>query len=226
MAAKNIGKSYGEVGGGTLTVLDDINFTIARGEMVSFMGPSGSGKTTLLQICGLLDRADSGDVEIDGMSTCYLADKKLTETRRDKIGFVYQMHYLFSEFSALENVELPLLIRGRARGAAEKEALEMLDELGMFEKRANMPSELSGGEKQRVAIARALVTRPTILLADEPTGNLDKNNAERVLAILRKTLRTYDTSMLIVTHDRELARTMDRTMILEDHRVVERPSDF
>ncbi|MDR2777835.1 MAG: ABC transporter ATP-binding protein [Rickettsiales bacterium] len=221
LEVKGVTKSYREASGGPIGVLDTVSFSIERGEMVSFMGPSGSGKTTLLQICGLLDRADSGDVEIGGTSTCHLSERRLTEIRKKNIGFVYQMHHLFPEFSAIENVELPLLIGGASKKSAEKSASEVLERLGMLERRISMPSELSGGERQRVAIARAVVTRPAIVLADEPTGNLDSENSGKVMNLLLETLRTYGTGMLIVTHNWELSRSTDRTLIIENRKILE-----
>jgi lipoprotein-releasing system ATP-binding protein len=226
LETKNVTRVYPEADGGTLLVLDRVNLSVARGEMVSLLGPSGSGKTTLLQICGLLDRASDGDVEIAGLSTCRLARGKLTEIRKNAIGFAYQSHHLLPEFSALENVELPLRVIGLAKGEAERRALETLERLGMAEKRANMPAELSGGERQRVALARAVVTRPAVLLADEPTGNLDDSNSQRVLDLLRNILKAYNSSMLIVTHDRELAWSMDRALVMENHRVIPAPSGY
>ncbi|MDR1495182.1 MAG: ABC transporter ATP-binding protein [Rickettsiales bacterium] len=221
LEAKNITKFYPEADGGSLVVLAGIDFSVKRGEMVSFMGPSGSGKTTLLHICGLLDRASSGDVEINGLSTCRLDGGKLTEIRKNNIGFVYQMHYLFPEFSAIENVKLPLLVKGFSMAEAEKNASDILDRLGMLEKKSNMPSELSGGERQRIAVARAVVARPAIVLADEPTGNLDDDNSGKILDLLMDMLKAYNSSMLIVTHDLRLARRMDRTLLMRDHRILE-----
>ncbi|GHU28481.1 lipoprotein-releasing system ATP-binding protein LolD 1 [Bacilli bacterium] len=221
LEAKNIRKTYGGVSGTIQSILDDVSFAVSKGEIVSFMGPSGSGKTTLLQICGLLDRANSGDIEINGISTCQLDEKKTTKIRKDNMGFVYQMHYLSPEFSATENVELPLLIDGVSKRVAVARVAEMLDRLGIFEKRFSMPAELSGGERQRVAIARALITCPAIVLADEPTGNLDSENSEMVLNLLVNMVKTMNTSMLMVTHNMELAKKTDRIIFIKNHKIVQ-----
>jgi lipoprotein-releasing system ATP-binding protein len=219
LEVKNVNKTYREGCGDMSTVLRGVSFSLKKGEIVSLVGSSGSGKTTLLQLCGLLDRIDSGDIEINGDPTSKLSERERTKIRRNNIGFVYQMHYLFPEFSVIENVMLPLLANGEKSGLARKKAMEMLEQLGIPDKKPSMPAELSGGEKQRVAIARALVTGPNLLLADEPTGSLDEENAAKALDLLIGTLKKTTASMLMVTHNVELLARMDRVMTMRNHRV-------
>ncbi len=175
LEAKNIKKFFNE-GSNLLKILEDSSFKINKGKTMALVGPSGCGKSTLLQLCGLLDNVSEGDILINGISTKNLSEKKRTQIRKDNIGFVYQMHHLFSEFTALENVIIPLLIKKENKQKAKQKAEELLIDLGLKERLKHMPSELSGGEKQRVAIARALANDPDIIIADEPTGNLDKTN--------------------------------------------------
>jgi lipoprotein-releasing system ATP-binding protein len=221
LEVKNVTRTYREGYGGVVTILEGASFYIERGEMVSLVGPSGSGKTTMLQLCGLLDRVDSGDIRINGVSTAGLNERERTYLRRDNIGFVYQMHHLFPEFSAIENTMLPLLAKGCSNKLARERAMEILGQLGIYDKRFNMPAELSGGERQRVAIARALVTDPSVVLADEPTGNLDEANSTRALDLLVNTLKKAKASMLMVTHNKDLTRRMDRVMTIKNRRIFD-----
>lgn len=214
LEAKNIEKTYNE-GTNKLTIIKDSSFVIKKKELISFVGASGSGKSTLLQICGLLDKPTSGDIIINGISTKNLSNKKLTEVRKYNIGFVYQSHNLFPEFTALENVMIPLMIRKNEK-CIEDKAKELLISLGLEDRIYHKPSALSGGEKQRVAIARALVTSPDLILADEPTGNLDKDNSLRTLEILTKAVSDNNSSLLMVTHDWNMTKFSDRIMTIED----------
>jgi lipoprotein-releasing system ATP-binding protein len=199
-----------------LTVLDGASLAIRKGEIVGLIGPSGSGKSTLLQIAGLLERPDSGDVVIGGGSCGRLNDHDRTALRRLKIGFVYQFHHLLPEFSALENVVLPQMIAGLSKSEARERGRALLATVGLAERTEHRPAELSGGEQQRVAIARALANRPHVLLADEPTGNLDEQTADRVFAVLRETVREAGVAALIATHNAEIAGRMDRCVRLHD----------
>jgi lipoprotein-releasing system ATP-binding protein len=212
---ENISKSYPQPAG-EVEVLKPGNLAIEKGEVVALVGASGSGKTTLLQIAGLLARPNQGDVKIDAQSMTQLNEAKLTKLRLDKLGFVYQFHHLLPEFTALENVALPHMIVGNSRKDAEGKAVELLDELGLSNRLDHRPSQLSGGEMQRVAIARALVNDPVLLLADEPTGNLDDTSSETVFNALMEAVAKRKMTALIVTHDRKLAERMDRTVSLEN----------
>ena len=212
---KEIRKSFG-----TLEVLKGIDLLVERGEVVSIVGPSGAGKTTLLQILGTLSRPSSGEIEIDGEAVHALSDRQLSRFRNTKIGFVFQFHHLLPEFTALENVCIPGYIGGRDRREVEKRAAELLEMLGMEHRSSHKPAELSGGEQQRVAIARALINSPAVLLADEPSGNLDtKNRAElhRLFFTLRDTLGQ---TVVIVTHDGQLAAMSDRKIEMVDGQIV------
>jgi lipoprotein-releasing system ATP-binding protein len=208
-------------GGTRLEVIHDASFVIGRGEMVALVGPSGSGKSTLLQICGLLERPSGGTIELVGRSVAGLADGARTELRRSALGFVYQYHHLLPEFSALENVVLPQMIAGRPRREARVRGLELLRRVGLSERASHRPARLSGGEQQRVAIARALANRPALLLADEPTGNLDQRTADDAFALLTELVRDEGLSALIATHNLDLARRMDRTLTIQDGVVLE-----
>jgi lipoprotein-releasing system ATP-binding protein len=206
--------------GRELHVLRGIDFAIAPGEMTALVGPSGSGKSTLLHIAGLLERPDSGDITIAGQPVGKLGDDARSRLRSRALGFVYQYHHLLPEFSALENVVVPQMIAGRARGEAKQRARSLLETVGLAERLDHRPARLSGGEQQRVAIARALANQPAVLLADEPTGNLDPETAARVFAVLRELVRQTRVAALIATHNLELARSMDRVLRLEQGRVV------
>lgn len=209
--AKNIEKSFG-----TLKVLKGIDFIAEKSEVVSIMGASGAGKSTLLQILGTLSTPDSGFLEINGVDVLRLNEKQLSAFRNKEIGFVFQFHHLLPEFTSLENVMIPAFIAGRSEKDAKIDALELLDNLGLSERINHKPSELSGGEQQRVAIARALINRPSILFADEPSGNLDsitKNEIHKLFFSLRN---KYGQTIIIVTHDPELASMCDRSLFIRD----------
>lgn len=208
-------------GDATLHILNGAELAVWAGQSIALVGPSGAGKSTLLHIAGLLEHPDRGDVFIDGRSTAGLADNELTRIRRNEIGFVYQSHRLLPEFTALENVLLPQMIRGLTRGEARQRAVELLDYLGLSERLNHQPSELSGGEQQRVAIARAVANAPRILLADEPTGNLDVHTADHVFAALTQLVRASGLATIIATHNMELAARMDRRVTIKDGAVVE-----
>lgn len=213
--ASNIVKRYGD-----LTVLDRVSISVADGEVVAIIGPSGAGKTTLLQILGTLDHPDEGEVSIDGQLLGKMKDQKLSEFRNRHIGFVFQFHQLLPEFTALENVCIPAMISGKSFTEAKPRALELLRTMGLADRAEHKPTELSGGEQQRVAVARALVNGPSVVLADEPSGNLDSVN-RRELHQLFFTLRdSYGQTFVIVTHDDELSRMSDRTIRMKDGRIL------
>ena len=205
----------------TLRVLNGIELALWSGQSVALVAPSGAGKSTLLHIAGLLEHPDRGDVYIDGQSTSILADNQRTRIRRNEIGFVYQSHHLLPEFSALENVVLPQMIRGLPRSEAKSRATELLDYLGLGARLNHRPSELSGGEQQRVAIARAVANAPRILLADEPTGNLDLHTAEHVFRALSQLVKASGLAAIIATHNMDLAARMDRRVTLCEGKIVE-----
>ncbi|MBN9023492.1 MAG: ABC transporter ATP-binding protein [Rhizobiales bacterium] len=206
---------------GSLTVLDGADLTVNPGELVALAAPSGAGKSTLLHIAGLLERPDGGDVMIGGRSAGALNDAERTAIRRTQIGFVYQFHHLLGEFSALENVVVPQLIRGLPRKTAEQRALQLLSYMRVKHRATHRPAELSGGEQQRVAIARAVANAPRLLLADEPTGNLDPTTAGYVFDALAKLVRASRVAALIATHNHDLADRMDRRITIRDGKVVE-----
>lgn len=201
---------------GSLQVLKGIDLTINQGEIVSIVGPSGAGKTTLLQIIGTLDHADSGRVLFDGVDVSLYNEKQLSAFRNEHIGFVFQFHQLLPEFSAVENVMMPALIKGDSMADSRRRAMEMLDFLGLTDRASHKPSELSGGEKQRVAVARALVNRPQVILADEPSGSLDTQNKEELHRLFFDLRRDLGQTFIVVTHDESLAATTDRTIRLRD----------
>jgi lipoprotein-releasing system ATP-binding protein len=212
---RNIRRSF-EQGGQKLDILRGVNLTIKRGEIVALLGPSGSGKTTLLQIAGLLENPSSGDVIVNGQKVSSTADDYRTALRRTQLGFVYQFHHLLPDFTALENLLLPQYVAGIERGAAEKRAADLLSSVGLIKRADHYPSQLSGGEQQRVAIARGLVNKPALLLADEPTGNLDPHTAEDVFQLLMKTIAHENIGALVVTHNHELAKRMHRVLELKE----------
>ena len=209
--AKNIHKSFG-----TLEVLKGIDLSINPHEVVSIVGPSGAGKTTLLQIMGTLSRPTSGEIEIDGMVVGRLSDRELSRFRNRKIGFVFQFHHLLPEFTAFENVCIPGYIAQRERKEVESRAQELLAMLGMEHRLSHKPAELSGGEQQRVAIARALINSPAVLLADEPSGNLDTKNKEEIHRLFFTLRDTLGQTVVIVTHDEQLAEMSDRKIQMVD----------
>ena len=204
-----------------LHILNGAELAIWPGQSVALVAPSGAGKSTLLHIAGLLEHPDHGDVYIDGRATAILPDATRTRIRRNAIGFVYQSHHLLPEFTALENVLLPQMIRGLGRGEAKNRAVELLGYLGLGDRLTHRPAELSGGEQQRVAIARAVANAPRILLADEPTGNLDLHTADHVFAALTQLVRASGLATIIATHNMELASRMDRRVTLREGVVVE-----
>jgi lipoprotein-releasing system ATP-binding protein len=203
-------------GEAVIEVLRGVNLNIARGETVALLGPSGSGKSTLLQAVGLLEGGFSGSIEINGEAATALDDEGRTRLRRDVLGFVYQFHHLLPDFSALENVELPQMVRGSSVGEARERSAVMLSSLGLGQRLDHKPAQLSGGEQQRVAVARALANRPLLVLADEPTGNLDEATADVVLAAFLKLVRDEGSAALIATHNERIARQMDRIVRLHD----------
>jgi lipoprotein-releasing system ATP-binding protein len=203
-------------GGVELTVLNGIDLALRPGELVALVGPSGAGKSTLLHLAGLLERPDGGEVRIEGQECGGLSDERRTLLRRSALGFVYQFHHLLPEFSALENVMIPQMIAGVPRGVARDKAAALLQKVGLGERLDHRPARLSGGEQQRVAIVRALANDPQILLADEPTGNLDHATAEGVMGTLIEVTRATGLAALIATHNLELANRLDRIVTLED----------
>jgi lipoprotein-releasing system ATP-binding protein len=205
---------------GELPVLRGADLTVRSGEIVALVAPSGAGKSTLLHVAGLLDRPDGGSVLIEGRDAGGLPDPARTAIRRDTIGFVYQFHHLLPEFSALENVALPQMIAGRPRRVAEDRAKSLLTTFGLEARLGHLPGKLSGGEQQRVAIGRALANGPKLLLADEPTGNLDVATAEAVFAELLAIVRDHGLAALIATHNPDLAARMDRTVTLREGRLI------
>ena len=208
-------------GDSTLDILKGAELALWAGQSVALVAPSGAGKSTLLHIAGLLEHADAGEVYIDAVATSHLSDMQRTRIRRADIGFVYQFHHLLPEFSALENVMLPQMIRGLGRRRARARAVELLTYLGLKERLTHRPAELSGGEQQRVAIARAVANAPRILLADEPTGNLDVRTSEHVFATLNQLVRASGLAAIVATHNLDIAAQMDRRVTIRDGAVVE-----
>jgi lipoprotein-releasing system ATP-binding protein len=221
LEARGVTRSFRQ-GPVTLEVLRGVEFAVAAGERVAIVGASGSGKTTLLQILGGLDQPTSGQVMVDGRDIHRLTEKERGELRNRAVGFVYQFHHLLPEFSALENVAMPLLVRRTDVAAARKAARELLERVGLGQRLEHRPHQLSGGERQRAAVARALVTQPKIVLADEPTGNLDGANAESVFALMLELNRERGTSLIVVTHDARLANRMERVYEIEKGSLSER----
>ena len=213
--AKGIEKSFGD-----LKVLKGLDFSVAKSEVVSIMGASGAGKSTLLQILGTLSTPDSGSLVIDGTDVLKLRGDALSEFRNRRIGFVFQFHHLLPEFTALENVMIPAFIAGRSRKDAEQAARALLSDLGLSERLEHKPSQLSGGEQQRVAIARALVNNPAVLFADEPSGNLDSKTSQDVLSLLKVTSQKFAQTIVMITHNEEIAQMADRIIRIEDGRIV------
>ena len=219
LALTGICRTY-RSGEGELPVLTGVDLTLGAGEIVALVAPSGAGKSTLLHLAGLLERPDAGRIFVGGRDAGSLSDADRTAIRRDMIGFVYQFHHLFGEFTALENVVLPQLITGKSKREARDRATVLLKSFGLGARLRHLPSRLSGGEQQRVAIARALANAPQVLLADEPTGNLDVHTAEHVFDELLATVRNHGVAALIATHNPDLAARMDRVVTLQEGRVV------
>ena len=212
---KEIEKSYG-----SLQVLKKVSLTIENNKVVTIVGPSGAGKSTLLHIIGTLDKADRGEVVIDGVNLNQLSDDKLAEFRNRHIGFVYQFHHLLPEFTALENVAMPALIAGKSRKESFNRAQELLDFLKLGDRVGHKPAQLSGGEQQRVSVARALMNNPELILADEPSGNLDTENARKLHDLFFVLRDTFKQTFIIVTHNEELAELSDRKIVLQDGSVI------
>ena len=212
---REVTKSYKMLKTHEVPVLRNINMFVKSGEMISLVGPSGAGKSTLLHIAGLLDSLDSGEIIICGKSMTQSSEKLRTITRRDEVGFVYQFHHLITEFTALENVMLPQLTAGKNSSEAGIFAKELLDEVGLSDRILHKPAELSGGEKQRVALCRAFANKPVILLADEPTGNLDAASSLSVFKLIKKMSKKLGVSTIIATHDLDLANRMDKILYLK-----------
>jgi lipoprotein-releasing system ATP-binding protein len=221
LSVRGVTRTYDTASGG-LTVLKGVDLDVMPGEVVGLIGPSGSGKSSLLHAAGLLERPTSGEIRIDGADVGGLDERARTHIRLASIGFVYQFHHLLPEFTALENVALPALIQGRDKAWAQARAEGLLSGMGLSERLDHQPAQLSGGEQQRVAIARALTNEPTLLLADEPTGNLDPDTAAAVFKTLHDAVRDQGVAALIATHNLELARYMDRVFALKDGLLEER----
>ncbi|PJO78345.1 lipoprotein-releasing ABC transporter ATP-binding protein LolD [Neisseria brasiliensis] len=221
LKCENVGKSYKD-GALNVQVLNGLDLEVAQGQSVSIIGSSGSGKSTLLHILGGLDMPSEGRVTLMGQDLGQMSQKQLGLLRNQYLGFVYQFHHLLPEFSALENVMMPLLIGKKTKAEAEAQAAVMLEKVGLKQRMLHRPSELSGGERQRAAIARALVTQPKCLLADEPTGNLDRKNAQNVLDMMLDLKNELGTSLIVVTHDDELAVRFERVMTMQDGRLQDK----
>lgn len=220
LSARGIYKSFGD-----LNILKGVDLSVAKGEIVSLVGASGAGKSTLLHIIGTLDQADRGEVHINGTDIRRMSSKQLSAFRNKHIGFIFQFHHLLPEFTALENVCIPAFIAKTNRQTAEKRATELLQLLGVDHRATHKPNEMSGGEQQRVAVARALINRPSIVLADEPSGNLDSENAAALHRLFMELRAEMDQTFVIVTHNEELARISDRTVLMKDGLIVEKHED-
>jgi lipoprotein-releasing system ATP-binding protein len=213
---RGIKKSYGN-----LNVLKGVDFQVQKGEIVAIVGPSGAGKSTLLHMIGTLDNPDKGEVSIEGINPSRLSSKALADFRNKHIGFIFQFHHLLPEFTALENVCIPGYIAGKSKGSVQPRAKEILSELGLSERLDHKPSELSGGEQQRVAVARALINQPSVILADEPSGNLDTHNARELHKLFFELRDRFNQTFIIVTHNDELAGMANRKLIMRDGKIIE-----
>jgi putative ABC transport system ATP-binding protein len=220
ISAKNLSKTYGS-GNLAVTALKDVSFEVSPGEFVAVMGPSGCGKSTLLHLLGGLDRASAGEISIDGQKLADLNDNQLTELRRRKIGFVFQFFNLIPVLNAVENAALPMTLDGEPQGEAYQRSEEWLNKVGLADRHAHKPSQLSGGQQQRVSIARALTTNPALILADEPTGNLDTRASDDIAALLRQAANEWGRAVVVVTHDPRIAAHADRIIFLKDGSIVE-----
>lgn len=221
LEANELTKEFRGGDGGLITVLDNVSLQIPRGQMTAVVGASGAGKSTLLHLLGALDKPTRGSVRIAGETLDGRSDEELSSLRNRSVGFVFQFHHLLREFTALENVMMPLRIAGWDEGRAQARAKAVLDRVGLGARMLHRPSELSGGEQQRAAVARALAPEPVVLLADEPSGNLDHSNSERLHDLFVELARDFDTAMVIATHNQSLARRADRTLLLEDGRLTD-----
>jgi lipoprotein-releasing system ATP-binding protein len=215
ISCKNIKKSY-SFGKNDLQVLKGVSLEIKKAEVIAIVGPSGAGKSTLLHILGLLDRPNSGELLLDGIDVTKFNDEKLSRIRNEKIGFIFQFHHLLPEFSAIENIMMPALIARKNANQCKENAQKLLSEVGLLERKDHKPSELSGGEQQRVAIARSLMNNPQIIFADEPTGNLDSENALSIHSLIFELRNKYNQSFVIVTHNKDLAAQADRILTMCD----------
>jgi lipoprotein-releasing system ATP-binding protein len=221
LETSGLGKVYRGGDGGLITVLENVTFQVPRGQMTAVVGASGAGKSTLLHLLGALDKPTSGTIRINGQSLDGLGDDALSRLRNKSVGFVFQFHHLLREFSELENVMMPLRIAGWDDGRARARAAELLSRVGLAGRTMHKPSELSGGEQQRTAVARALALDPVVLLADEPSGNLDHMNSEKLHDLFVELSRDLEIAMVIATHNLSLARRADRTLLLEDGRLTD-----
>jgi lipoprotein-releasing system ATP-binding protein len=215
LIAQQLFKSYGD-----LPILKGIDLEVKKGEIVAIVGASGAGKTTLLQLLGTLDTPDSGEISLNGINPFSLSSKELSAFRNQHIGFIFQFHQLLPEFTALENCILPALIKGTPKKEAEERAIELLDLVGLTNRSVHKPAELSGGEQQRIAVCRALMNQPSVLLADEPSGNLDSNNAVELHKLFFTLREKFNQTFVIVTHNEELANQADRKLVMKDGRFV------
>jgi len=215
LQATSIKKSYGK-----LQILKGVNFEVKKGEIVTILGPSGAGKSTLLHIIGSLDKPDSGEVILNGVNISKLSSKKLSAFRNQHIGFIFQFHHLLPEFTSLENICMPAFIAKKSKKEAEAKAIELLEMLGLSHRAGHKPSELSGGEQQRVSVARALINNPAVILADEPSGNLDSENATSLHKLFTELRDKFQQTFIIVTHNTGLAELADRKVIMKDGQII------
>ena len=216
----NINYSYSD-GNTTTEVINELELIVKESQSIAILGQSGCGKSTLLNLLGGMDKPNSGKIEIANIDINTLNEEQLTNHRAQHLGFIYQFHHLLKDFSAVENTALPLLIQGINKQQAHKQALDTLNKVGLENRANHLPGELSGGERQRVAIARAIITNPSCILADEPTGNLDANNAEKIIDLLNDINKSIQTSLVIVTHDKNIAKKMQRVLIMEKGKLSE-----